>query len=280
PHTRPTASRPSSQTGPFTRQVPWTRACGETRCSSAATRRATTNATPRAAWRCPSDTVANVASGDGPCQPRRASALFGLSSSDGCSRVAAIHRPSVEGRLPMAPIRVCDRGLIALFSLLSVLGMSAPVAAASRPNIVFILADDQRWDTIDKTHSVDGTTPVMQNVTTLLVRKGVLFQNHFVTTALCAPSRSSILAGKYAHTTGVHSNGGTDGGVQAFDDSSTVAVWLKAAGYHTGLFGKYLNGYNTVAPYQPPGWDEWHAFKAPGYFGYHLIENGVDVPYG
>ena len=180
----------------------------------------------------------------------------------------------------MAPIRVRDHGLMVLLPLLSVLGMSAPVAAASRPNIVFILADDQRWDTIDKTHSVDGTTPVMQNVTTLLVKKGVLFQNHFVTTALCAPSRSSILAGKYAHTTGVHSNGGSDGGVQAFDDSSTVAVWLKAAGYHTGLFGKYLNGYNQVAPYQPPGWDEWHAFKAPGYFGYHLIENGVDVAYG
>src|SRR5262249_1993439 len=196
-----------------------TRACGETRCSSAATRRATTNATPRAAWRGPSDTMANVASDDGPCQPRRASALFGLSSIDGCSRVAATHRPSVEGRLPMAPIRVRDRGLIALVPLLSVLGMSAPVAAASRPNIVFILADDQRWDTSDKTHSVDGTTPVMQNVTTLLAKRGILFQNHFVTTALCAPSRSSILAGKYAHTTGVHSNGGTDGGVQAFDDS-------------------------------------------------------------
>jgi arylsulfatase A-like enzyme len=169
---------------------------------------------------------------------------------------------------------------MALVSLLSVLAMAAPVAAAPPPNIVFILADDQRWDTIDKTHSVDGATPVMQNVTNLLVEKGILFQNHFVTTALCAPSRSSILAGKYAHTTGVHSNGPPDGGVLAFDDSSTVAVWLKAAGYRTGIFGKYLNGYNQIAPYQAPGWDEWHVFKAPGYFNYDLIENGVDVPYG
>src|SRR5215475_2649003 len=152
----------------------------------------------------------------------------------------------------MAPSRVRAflRGVVTVLPLLPLVRVVPPAAAAPRPNIVFILTDDQRWDTIDQKHSVDGTTPVMQKVTSLLVNKGVLFQNHFVTTALCAPSRSSILAGKYAHTTGVHSNGGADGGVQAFDDSSTVPVWLKAAGYRTGLFG------------------------------YHLIENGVDVPYG
>ena len=176
-------------------------------------------------------------------------------------------------------LRGCLCTLVAAL-LTSLWGAVVPAAAAPRPNIVFILTDDQRWDTIDQTHSVDGRTPVMQNVTSLLVKNGVLFQSHFVTTALCAPSRSSILSGKYAHTTGVHSNGGTDGGVKAFDDSSTVAVWLKAAGYHTGIFGKYLNGYNQIAPYQAPGWDEWHVFKAPGYFNYDLIENGVDVPYG
>src|SRR5262245_26947532 len=182
----------------------------------------------------------------------------------------------------MAPSRVRAflRCLVTVLPLLPLVQIVPRATAAPRPNIVFILTDDQRWDTIDQTHSVDGRTPVMQNVTTLLVQKGVLFQNHFVTTALCAPSRSSILSGKYAHTTGVHSNGGSDGGVQAFDDSSTVAVWLKAAGYHTGIFGKYLNGYNKIAPYQAPGWDEWHVFKAPGYFNYELIENGVDVPYG
>ena len=174
-------------------------------------------------------------------------------------------------------LRGCLQALVLLLPLLRV---AAPAVAAPPPNIVFILTDDQRWDTIDATHSLDGKTPVMQQVTALLVKKGVLFENHFVTTALCAPSRSSILTGKYAHTTGVHSNGGSDGGVGAFDDSSTIPVWLKAAGYRTGLFGKYLNGYNKIAPYQPPGWDEWHVFKAPGYFNYHLIENGVDVPYG
>ncbi|TMA67848.1 MAG: sulfatase [Deltaproteobacteria bacterium] len=177
----------------------------------------------------------------------------------------------------MATIR--DRTVIAVLALLPVLAVAAPLAAAPRPNIVFILTDDQRWDTIDKKHSVTGTTPVMPKVQSLLVNKGVLFQNHFVTTALCCPSRSSILAGKYAHTTGVHDNGGPDGGVQVFDDSSTLPVWLHDAGYHTGIFGKYLNGYAAIAPYIAPGWDEWHVFKAPGYFNYHLIENGADVAY-
>src|SRR5262249_37178107 len=75
-------------------------------------------------------------------------------------------------------------------------------------------------------------------------------------------------------------NGGSDGGFQAFNDASTVAVWMKAAGYHTGLYGKYINGYNTGAPYIPPGWDEWHAFKNVAYFNYTLEDNGSEVAYG
>jgi N-acetylglucosamine-6-sulfatase len=155
-----------------------------------------------------------------------------------------------------------------------------PNAAPLRPNIVFILTDDQRFDTVDTTHSIDGVTPVMPTVMSEIVGKGVSFQSSFVTTDLCAPSRSSLLAAKYAHTTGVHDNGGADGGFGAFDDSSTVAVWLHAAGYHTGIYGKYLNGYGPAAPYQAPGWDEWHVFKNVAYFNYTLVENGSEVAFG
>ena len=155
-----------------------------------------------------------------------------------------------------------------------------PSPAPARPNIVLILTDDQRFDTIAVTHSIDGTTPVMPNVVNELVDHGVTFQNSFATTALCAPSRSSLLAAKYSHTTGVHDNTGSDGGFQAFNDASTLPVWLKAAGYHTGLYGKYINGYGPAAPYVPPGWDEWHAFKNVAYFNYTLVENGSLVDYG
>src|SRR5262249_48423712 len=99
-----------------------------------------------------------------------------------------------------------------------------PNPAPLRPNVVLILTDDQRFDTIGLTHSIDGVTPVMPNVVNELVNHGVTFQNSYVTTALCAPSRSSLLAAKYSHTTGVHDNGGMDGGFQAFDDASTLAV--------------------------------------------------------
>ena len=155
-----------------------------------------------------------------------------------------------------------------------------PNPAPLRPNIVLILTDDQRFDTIGLTHSIDGTTPVMPNVMNELVNQGVSFQGSYVSTALCAPSRASLLAAKYAHTTGVHDNGGADGGFQAFNDASTLAVWLKAAGYRTGLYGKYINGYGPSAPYTPPGWDEWHAFKNVAYFNYTLVENGIEVAFG
>ena len=149
-----------------------------------------------------------------------------------------------------------------------------------RPNIVLILTDDQRFDTVGLTHSIDGVTPVMQTVVSEIVNKGVTFENSYVTTDLCAPSRSSLLAAKYAHTTGVHDNGGSDGGFGVFDDASTVAVWLKAAGYHTGIYGKYLNGYGPAAPYQAPGWDEWHVFKNVAYYNYTLAENGALTSFG
>src|SRR5437899_9926816 len=155
-----------------------------------------------------------------------------------------------------------------------------PNPAPLRPNIVFILTDDQRFDTTGLAHSIDGVTPVMPTVVSELVNKGVTFQNSYVTTDLCAPSRSSLLAAKYSHTTGVHDNGGTDGGFAAFNDASTLPVWLKAAGYHTGIYGKYINGYASAAPYQAPGWDEWHVFKQVNYFNYTLVENGVENTFG
>jgi arylsulfatase A-like enzyme len=141
-----------------------------------------------------------------------------------------------------------------------------------RPNLVLILTDDQRWDTLD----------VMPNVQALLAAAGVDFANAFVTTSLCCPSRASILTGQYAHTHEVLTNVQPYGGVWALDDSSTLATWLHDAGYVTGIYGKYLNGYTAFAAsgYVAPGWDEWHVFETPGFFDYALIENGTRVAYG
>lgn len=149
--------------------------------------------------------------------------------------------------------------------------------ADTRPNFVFINTDDQRADTLQ----------YMQQTLAELVNSGTLFENSFVTTALCCPSRASMLTGEYAHNTGVLRNAGPEGGFESFDDRSTLATWLNNAGYETALFGKYLNGYDLSAPqnnnpqntYVPPGWDEWHAMLGASFNSPKISDNGVAHQY-
>src|SRR5262249_57876687 len=74
-----------------------------------------------------------------------------------------------------------------------------------RPNIVFILTDDQRWGTTDAKHGLSGAD-VMPGVRRELADHGVEFTQAFMTTPLCCPSRSSILTGQFSHRTGVYTN--------------------------------------------------------------------------
>jgi N-acetylglucosamine-6-sulfatase len=151
--------------------------------------------------------------------------------------------------------------------------------AGVQPNIVVVLTDDQGWETVGKKHSVDGQTPVMQQVTSRLVNGGVTFKNAYATTALCGPSRASILTGLYAHNHGVIRNEPPHGG-DSFVDDNTLPVWLQNSGYTTSLIGKYINGYGEQIPgsYIPPGWNDWHAFLQPEFYqfyNYDMNENGV-----
>jgi N-acetylglucosamine-6-sulfatase len=151
-----------------------------------------------------------------------------------------------------------------------------PSPAPLRPNILFILTDDQRWDTTDATHSPSGAF-VMPRTRAELADHGVEFTEAFMTTPLCCPSRASILAGSYAHRTGVYRNGNTNGGADDFDDASSLATWLEDAGYRTSLLGKYLNGYpqlwpDNQTPYIPPGWTEWRGLRNVAYYNYRLVE--------
>jgi arylsulfatase A-like enzyme len=139
-----------------------------------------------------------------------------------------------------------------------------------RPNIVLILTDDQRWDSLW----------AMPKVRADLVDHGVTFANGFVVNSLCCPSRTSILTGTYSHSTGVYTNEPPYGGFKAFHgDHSTIATWLQAAGYKTGLVGKYLNQYQMIH-YVPPGWDHWFAFANVGYYDYTINRNGHFEPFG
>ena len=140
-------------------------------------------------------------------------------------------------------------------------------ASAASPNVVVILTDDQRWDTL-------STMPTVQAE---LVRKGVTFTNAFVVNPLCCPSRASLLTGLYSRSTGVYTNGGFIN----FKDTSTLATWLRRAGYRTGFFGKYLNSYTGTSV--PPGWNSWAAFtpaNVANFFDYALNVDGTIVEYG
>ena len=174
-----------------------------------------------------------------------------------------------------------------LATLLGVWGdRIGPAPAPLRPNVVFILTDDQRWDTTGGTHSPTGAF-IMPYTRSALADAGVEFPNAFLTTPLCCPSRVSILSGQYAHRSGVYSNQGTNGGADDFDDSSAMGLWLQAAGYRTGFYGKYMNGYQNLwdeslgeTPYVPPGWSEWHAFVRPRFFDYTIVDQSDGGPIG
>ena len=150
--------------------------------------------------------------------------------------------------------------------------VGAPPAPA-RLNVVLIVSDDERLDADRR----------MQNVERLLARHGVRFAQYVTTTSECAPSRASILTGRYPDRTGVLANFGPHG-YPSFDERSTLATWLQGAGYTTALVGKYLNDYTLDGDHHiPPGWDRWIAMDSvpeERYYHYTLDVDGREVSYG
>src|SRR5687767_10569353 len=93
--------------------------------------------------------------------------------------------------------------LLTFASLLAGYG-SVLVAAdqPDRPNIVFVLVDDLRWDDLSCAGHPFSRTPHIDRI----AREGAQFRNAFATTPLCSPSRASILTGTYSHTHGIVDN--------------------------------------------------------------------------
>jgi N-acetylglucosamine-6-sulfatase len=178
-------------------------------------------------------------------------------------------------------------GAVILVLSLILVGVTAaiqhPTAAATRPNVLLIVTDDQ----IDRPRTV--TAQIMPNVYRELVQQGTRFSNAFVTNSWCCPSRASILSGQYSHTNGVWTTGGRYSlPPWRAHENSTLATWLQGAGYRTGLIGKYMNEYGATSgtTYIPPGWNDWHAIMNlnyqvnSGYYNYDVYENGRIVHYG
>lgn len=128
------------------------------------------------------------------------------------------------------------------------------------PNIVFVLTDDQRYDAIGALDpNID--TPNMDK----MLNGGAHFQNAFVTTSLCSPSRATLLSGQYMHTHGVVDNNKVD-----ISHLEFFPQRLQSAGYQTAFIGKWHMGAHGDDP--QPGFDHWVSFKGQGH--YRPVNNG------
>jgi len=136
---------------------------------------------------------------------------------------------------------------------------------AQRPNIIYIMTDDHTRQAISAYGSVINKTPNIDRI----AREGMRFDNCFVTNSICAPSRATILTGKYSHLNGVTDN------IKDFDGSQqTYPKILQAGGYETAMIGKWH------LKSAPTGFDYWEVLPGQGqYYNPEFIKNGDTVQY-
>ena len=153
-----------------------------------------------------------------------------------------------------------------MFPRLLLLLLFTSVLTQARPNIIFILSDDHRYDLMgfhpDSPEWLE--TPAMDR----LANEGAHLSNAFVTTSLCSPSRASILTGQYMHHHRVVDN-------QRPVPKGTVFFpqYFQKSGYQTSYVGKWHMGHDNDEP--RPGFDHWVSFKGQGtYFDPELNING------
>ncbi len=129
-------------------------------------------------------------------------------------------------------------GIVLLISLSLFLGTQKSAAQNStkplgnKPNIIFILTDDQRWDALGYAGNKIIQTPEMDK----LAQSGVWFRNAIVTTPICSASRASIFSGLHERT---HKYTFQTGDIRSEFMADSYPVLMKQAGYYTGFFGKF-----------------------------------------
>jgi arylsulfatase A-like enzyme len=138
----------------------------------------------------------------------------------------------------------------ALLPCLALAVLAPPLPAAERPNILYIMADDHAAHALSAYGSKINKTPQIDR----LAKEGMLFTRCWVTNSICTPSRAAILTGKYAHINGVPVFNRFDG------SQPTLAKYLQAAGYHTGMIGKWHLGSD------PTGFDSWNILPGQGVY--------------
>jgi N-acetylglucosamine-6-sulfatase len=141
----------------------------------------------------------------------------------------------------------------------------ARISTARPRNVIFILTDDHRYDALG---FLKGQSFIETPHLDALRHNGVYLKNAFVTTALCSPSRASILTGLYAHQHRV-----VDNNNPVPDDLVFFPQYLQKAGYETAMIGKWHMGGEKDDPQR--GFDHWVSFKGQG--SYLPNANGFNV---
>ncbi|MGH2736240.1 MAG: sulfatase family protein [Actinomycetota bacterium] len=131
----------------------------------------------------------------------------------------------------------------------------------TRPNILVIVTDDQRADTLD----------VMPRTRRIFGRNGVSYSQAYASTPLCCPFRASTMTGQYAHNSGVK----TQVNSNSLRQEQTIQYYLDQAGYNTAMAGKFLN--NWAVTNEPSYFDRWAMMRTPVIDGgYYRANYNVD----
>jgi arylsulfatase len=119
----------------------------------------------------------------------------------------------------------------------------------TRPNVILIITDDQGYGDLGFTGNPHVKTPVIDKFASESIRF-----NEFYVSPVCAPTRSSLMTGRYSLRTGVRDT--YNGGAIMATTEITIAEMLKSAGYQTGIFGKWHLGDNYPSRPNDQGFDE------------------------
>lgn len=174
------------------------------------------------------------------------------------------------------------RNLSLLFTLVAICLCVdlASVSAENRPNVILVMTDDQGYGDLGAHGNEQIDTPNLDKFA-----KESLGMERFYVNPLCAPTRASLMTGRYHLRTGVlHTSRGA---AKMFGDEVTLAELLRGAGYRTGIFGKWHLGDNYPMRPQDQGFEETLIHKSGGigqtpdvdgnYFEPVLWRNGVRV---
>lgn len=162
-----------------------------------------------------------------------------------------------------------------------VYGSTSPLdhVKGSRPNIIFILADDMGYNDLSIMGQKNFKTPNLDK----MAEEGMILTDHYAGSTVCAPSRATLLTGQ--HTGHVYQRG--NGPIEFRPDPKdiTIATRLKQAGYHTAMIGKSglaCNSSNATLPNEK-GFDHFFGFLAHAaahrFYPTELTRNGQIVKY-